>query len=240
MAPSGSSPWQEKGWGAPGSHRTFRKPATVLTWLAQAPFRTSLTPSPVCKGNHRHPLTGGVPAHGGGPSPRGSLQQQHLGSGLQNRPHLGTSVLPGCGAPGGFFGHQAFFGTRGGPQGVPLSPPPLTQLTRTYLGRPELGSFTLQKAYITFPLLSSSTISSRPPSVPGQERGWGAPTDIGTSCPAPQPPPPVGNHPKTPLSSPKPSPPARISPPLSPAEQEAGWCSPAASCSARSSPSSPR
>lgn len=45
---------------------------------------------------------------------------------------------------------------------------PLTQLMRTNLGRPELGSFTLQKAYITFPLLSSSTISSRPPSVESQ------------------------------------------------------------------------
>lgn len=45
----------------------------------------------------------------------------------------------------------------------------LTQLMRTYLGRPELGSFTLQKAYITFPLLSSSTISSRPPSAPGEK-----------------------------------------------------------------------
>lgn len=41
----------------------------------------------------------------------------------------------------------------------------LTQLMRTYFGRPELGSSTRQKAYITFPLLSSSTISSRPPSV---------------------------------------------------------------------------
>lgn len=41
---------------------------------------------------------------------------------------------------------------------------PHTQLMRTNLGRPELGSFTLQKAYITFPLLSSSTSSSRPPS----------------------------------------------------------------------------
>lgn len=41
---------------------------------------------------------------------------------------------------------------------------------RTNLGRPELGSFTLQKAYITFPLLSSSTISSRPPSAAGTGR----------------------------------------------------------------------
>lgn len=44
-----------------------------------------------------------------------------------------------------------------------------TQLMRTNLGRPELGSFTLQKAYITFPLLSSSTSSSRPPSAESQE-----------------------------------------------------------------------
>lgn len=64
------------------------------------------------------------------------------------------------------FLHQVPPGKGGG-----LSP--LTQLTRTYLGRPELGSFTLQKAYITFPLLSSSTISSRPPSAPG-EKGEGA------------------------------------------------------------------
>lgn len=46
---------------------------------------------------------------------------------------------------------------------------PHTQLMRTNLGRPELGSFTLQKAYITFPLLSSSTSSSRPPSAESQE-----------------------------------------------------------------------
>lgn len=41
----------------------------------------------------------------------------------------------------------------------------LTQFMRTYLGRPELGSCTRQKAYITFPLFSSSTISSNPPSM---------------------------------------------------------------------------
>lgn len=46
---------------------------------------------------------------------------------------------------------------------------------RTNLGRPELGSLTLQKAYITFPLLSSSTISSRPPSAAVTRRVRGGP-----------------------------------------------------------------
>lgn len=46
---------------------------------------------------------------------------------------------------------------------------------RTNLGRPEFGSFTLQKAYITFPLLSSSTISSRPPSAAVTRRVRGRP-----------------------------------------------------------------
>lgn len=40
----------------------------------------------------------------------------------------------------------------------------LTQFMRMYLGSPEFGSLTRQKAYITFPLFSSSTISSNPPS----------------------------------------------------------------------------
>lgn len=40
----------------------------------------------------------------------------------------------------------------------------LTQLMSTYLGRPELGSWTRQKPYMTLPLFSSSTSSSNPPS----------------------------------------------------------------------------
>ena len=46
-----------------------------------------------------------------------------------------------------------------------------TQLMRTYFGRPEFGSSTRQKAYIIFPLLSSSTNSSSPPSEKKEPRG---------------------------------------------------------------------
>lgn len=45
---------------------------------------------------------------------------------------------------------------------------------RTYLGRPEFGSWTRQKAYITFPLFRSSINSSSPPSETGYKHGVSA------------------------------------------------------------------
>jgi len=208
----------------------LRKLATVLTWLAQAPFLTSFTPSPVCAEKpspyRAVPPGAGFAASRSQPAnpPRRGLradadpapQPARLG-GTRRASRPGTTATPsGLQAPADApfhppragsepltssqprsrngeanpcfacvhgawttsprrrarlaagirrVGHRALErGSKGGPSG--LSPPgsPLTQLTRTYLGRPELGSFTRQKAYITFPLLSSSTISSRPPS----------------------------------------------------------------------------
>lgn len=74
---------------------------------------------------------------------------------------VGVCVLPGV------------FGVASHTAPPPLVSPltrRLTQLMRMYRGRAEVGSFRLQKPYITLPLSKVSVISARPPPAPQNHR----------------------------------------------------------------------